>query len=54
MSNYYITLGISRDAETEKIKKAYRMSCKKYHPDKNPEAKHSYSYRYGSLRDFIR
>jgi len=41
MSNYYITLGISQDAEIEKIKKAYRISCKKYHPDKNPEAKNS-------------
>ena len=41
MSNYYITLGISKDAEVEKIKKAYRMSCKKYHPDKNPSEKDS-------------
>jgi len=33
MSNYYLALGIDRDADLDKIKKAYRHYCKKYHPD---------------------
>jgi len=33
MSNYYLVLGIDRDADLDKIKHAYRFCCKKYHPD---------------------
>lgn len=33
MSNYYLALGIDKDADLNKIKKAYRVYCKKYHPD---------------------
>ena len=33
MSNYYLALGIEKDADLNKIKKAYRICCKKYHPD---------------------
>jgi molecular chaperone DnaJ len=33
MSNYYLALGVSKEADLHKIKKAYRIFCKKYHPD---------------------
>lgn len=31
--NFYIVLGLTRGADLNKIKKAYRSSVKKYHPD---------------------
>lgn len=31
--DYYIVLGVSKDANLEKIKRAYRSVAKKYHPD---------------------
>lgn len=36
--DYYEVLGVTKDADAEQIKKAYRQLAKKYHPDINKEA----------------
>ncbi len=38
MSEYYALLGLTRDANEEDLKKAYRKLAMQYHPDRNPAA----------------
>ena len=37
--DYYEVLGVDKDASDQEIKKAFRRTAMKYHPDRNPDDK---------------
>ena len=38
MADFYELLGVSRDADADSLKRAYRQQARKYHPDVNKDA----------------
>ena len=53
--DYYETLGVDREVTKEELKKAYRKSAIRYHPDKNPgdkAAEEKFKELSESLRSF--
>ena len=53
MKTHYDTLGLSRDASSEEIKRAYRGLSLKWHPDRNPSPEAQSNFQDISLANEI-
>lgn len=51
MADYYKLLGVTRDADDEAIKKAYRKLALKWHPDRNPTAKEAAEKQFKAISE---
>src|SRR5690242_19781083 len=49
--DYYEVLGVSRTADDEELKLAYRKLALKYHPDKNPESRAEAEERFKEISE---
>lgn len=49
--DYYATLGVSRDAKEEEVKKGYRKFAMKWHPQKNPNNREEAESRFREIAE---
>eukprot|EP01025_Chloroclados_australasicus_P028837 TRINITY_DN285_c0_g1_i1.p1 TRINITY_DN285_c0_g1~~TRINITY_DN285_c0_g1_i1.p1 ORF type:complete len:340 (-),score=51.15 TRINITY_DN285_c0_g1_i1:245-1264(-) len=49
--DYYEILGVSKDADADQLKKAYRKLAIKYHPDKNPDNKEAAEVKFKEVSE---
>jgi len=49
--DYYKILGVSKDANEDQIKKAYRKAALKWHPDKNPDNQQEASKKFQEISE---
>lgn len=49
--DYYAVLGVSRDADEDAVKKAYKKLAMKHHPDRNPENKDAAEAKFQELSE---